>query len=81
MVFNPLAMATPQQREQLAKVQQFSKNIKYIVHTEDSENRVEFTLKTDDPQAAELLPQLREGIVASVSQMLYTLYAMEGERV
>jgi len=81
MVFNPLTMATPQQREQLAKAQQFTKHIKYIVHTEDSQNRLEFTLKTDDPQAAQLIPQLQEGIVASVTQMLYTLYAMEGERV
>lgn len=81
MAFNPMAFATPQQREQLAKMQQFTKNVKYIVHTEDSENRVEVTLKTDDPQANPLLPQIREGIVNSITQMLYQLFAMEGERV
>jgi len=81
MVFNPMAMATPQQREQLAKMQQFTKNVKYIVHTDDSENRVEVSLKTDDPKAAQLLPQIREGIVDSITQMLYTMFAMEGERV
>ena len=73
MVFNPMAMATPQQREQLAKMQQFTKNVKYIVHTDDSENRVEVSLKTDDPKAAQLLPQIREGIVDSITQMLYTM--------
>lgn len=81
MVFNPLAMATPQQREQIAKMQVFSKNIKYIIHTDDNENRVEVSLKTDDPQAAQLLPQIREGIVDSVTQMLYQMFAMTGERI
>ncbi len=81
MVLNPMAFATPQQREQLAKMQIFTKNVKYIVHTEDSENRVEVTLKTDDPQATQLLPQIREGIVNSITQMLYELFAMTGERI
>ena len=81
MVFNPLALLTPQQREQLARTQQITKNVKYIVHTEDSENRVEVTLKADDPEAAQLLPQLQEGIVTSVTQMLYQMFAMQGERV
>ena len=81
MVFNPIALATAQQKEQLAKMQQLTKNIKYTIHTEDSENRVEVTLKTDDPEAAQLLPQLQEGIVTSVTQMLYQMFAMNGERV
>lgn len=79
MVFNPLAMATPQQKEQLAKMQVFTQKIKYVVHTEG--NRVEVTLNTDDAEAMQLLPQLQEGIVSSVTQMLYTMFAMEGSRV
>lgn len=79
MVFNPMAFATPQQREQLAKMQVFTKNIKYVVHTED--NRVEVSLKTDDAEAMQLIPQIQEGIVGSVTQMLYIMFAMEGERV
>jgi hypothetical protein len=78
-MFNPMAFATPQQKEQLAKMQQFTRNVKYVVHTED--NRVEVTLKTDDDQAMQLLPQIQEGIVSSVTQMLYIMFAMEGERV
>jgi hypothetical protein len=42
---------------------------------------VEITLKTDDPMAAQLIPQIREGIVDSATQMLYQMFAMEGERV
>ena len=79
MVFNPLAFATPQQREQLAKMQQFTQKIKYIVHTDDG--RVEVSLQTDDLEAAKLIPQIQEGIVNSVTQMLYTMFTMTGERV
>jgi len=79
MVFNPLAFATPQQREELAKMQQFTEKIKYIVHTDDG--RVEVSLQTDDPEAAKLIPQIQEGIVSSVTQMLYAMFAMSGERI
>ena len=79
MVLNPMALATPQQKEQLAKMQQFTRKIKYIVHTDDE--RVEVSLKTDDPESANLIPQIQEGIVSSVTQMLYTMFDMTGERV
>jgi hypothetical protein len=80
-MFNPMAFATPQQREQLIKMQVFTQRIKYIIHTEDGENRLEVTLKTDNPEAAQLIPQIREGIVDCITQMLYQMFAMNGERV
>jgi len=79
MVFNPMAFATPQQQEQLANMQALTKKINYVIHTEG--NLVEITLKTEDPEAAELIPQLQEGVVTSVTQMLYQLFSMAGERV
>ena len=79
MVFNPMTFATTQQREQLVKMQTLTQRISYVIHTEDE--RVEITLKTDDTEAAQLLPQLQEGIVTSVTQMLYQMFAMSGERV
>ncbi len=79
MVFNPAAFISPQQREQLAQAQQFTRKIRYVVHTEG--NRIEFSLSTDDAEAAQLLPQIQEGIVTSVTQLLYTMLAMSGERV
>ncbi len=79
MAFNPMAFASPQQKEQLAKMQQFTKNVKYIIHTEGT--KVEVSLETADPQAAQMIPQLQEGIVGSVTQMLYTMFDMKGERV
>ena len=80
-MYNPMAFATPQQQEQLAKMQVHTQKVKYIIHTDDNENRVEVTLKTDDPEAAKLLPQLREGLVTGMTQMLYQFFAMNGERV
>ena len=79
MAFNPMAFATQQQKDQLAKMQQFTRSVKYVIHTE--ENRVEIALETEDSEAAQLIPQLKEGIVGSVSQMLYQLFDMKGERV
>jgi hypothetical protein len=79
MVFNPIGFATPQQREQLVQTQQFTRKIKYVVHSEG--NHIEFSLVTDDAEAAQLIPQIQEGIVNSVTQMLYTMFAMSGERV
>ena len=79
MTLNPMAFATPQQQEELARMQVLTKNISYVIHTE--ENLVGITLKTEDPEAAKLIPQLQEGVVASVTQMLYQIFAMNGERV
>jgi hypothetical protein len=59
-------------------MQALTKKIGYIIHTEG--DLVKITLKTDDPEAAKLIPQLQEGIVTSVTQMLYQLFGMEGER-
>ena len=80
-MFNPMAFATPKQREELMKMQPFTQKIQYVIHTEDDQNRVEITLKTDSPESAQLLPQLREGIVTCVAQMLYEMFAMTGKRV
>ena len=79
MVFNPMTFATPQQQEQLVNMQALTKKISYIIHFEG--NLVGITLKTEDAEAAELIPQLQEGIVTSVTQMLYQLFSMAGERV
>jgi predicted GTPase len=79
MAFNPMAFATPQQKEQLAQMQQFTQKVRCTIHTED--NRVEVSLETDDEQAAQLIPQLQEGIVGSVSHMLYQMFGVTGKRV
>jgi len=79
MTFNPMAFASPKQREELAKMQVFTQKIRCTIHTDG--NRIEMTLNTDDTEAMTLIPQLVEGIVASTTQMLYTMFAVTGERV
>lgn len=79
MVMNPMMYANPEQRKNLEDMQKLSVKIKYIVHTEG--NRVEFILETADAEAAKFIPKVEEGIVAAVTQMLYTMFAMNGERI
>ncbi len=80
-MMDPMAFATPQQKAQLASMQSQTRKIKYVVHTEDDRNVIEIRLETGDPEAAQLLPQLREAIVNTSVQMLYQMFQMEGERV
>ena len=77
----PWALATPQQREEIMKMQVFTRHIQYIIHTDDGANRIEITLKTNNPQAAQFLPQIRENLVTTTAQMFYDLFAMAGKRV
>ena len=79
MVFNPMALFTPQQREDLAKMQVFTQKIHATVHSDG--NRLEVTLNTDDAEAAKLIGQLIEAMVGTITQMLYQLFAVTGERV
>jgi hypothetical protein len=81
MVFNPLLGLNPQQQQQFIKMQEYTKKIHYIIHTEDSENRVEVSLVTEDPEAAQLLSQIKETIVNGITQTLYQFFGMSGERV
>jgi len=78
-MFNPMSMATPQQRAELEKMQVFTQKIRCTIHTEKSS--VEIKLSTDDAEAQTLIPQLVEGVVTSVTQMLYTMFNVSGERV
>ena len=78
-MLNPMAFATPQQQAELDRMQVFTKQIRYVIHTGD--DSVEITMKTDDAEAAQLIPQLQEGVVTSVTQMLYQMFGIEGERV
>ncbi|MBI2849782.1 MAG: hypothetical protein HYX80_01910 [Chloroflexi bacterium] len=79
MAMNPMAFFSPQQMEQLAQAQQLTRKIKYVVHTDG--NRIELSLSTDDKETAQLLPQIQDAIVNNLTQLLYTMFAMSGERV
>jgi len=76
---SPFAFFSERQREELEKIQKFTQNMTYMIHTDN--NKVEITLNTEDADAMQLLPQLLEGIVTSTSQMLYQMFGMKGRRV
>jgi hypothetical protein len=65
--------------EQLAQMQSVTSRIKARVHTE-ANREIRVYLDTDDAEAAQWLPQVTEGLVGSVSQALYQLFGITGER-
>ncbi len=79
MVMNPMAFMTPQQQEMLKKVQAVSKNISAQIKTSD--NEIHVLLKTDNPESAQLLPQIQEGLVNSIANTLYQMFNISGKRI
>lgn len=79
MVMNPMAFMTPQQQETLKKVQAISKYISAQIKTQD--NEIHVLLKTDNPEAAQILPQIQEGLVNSIANSLYQMFNISGKRV
>lgn len=78
-MINPMAFMSPQQLETLKKIQEVSKNISAQIKTSD--NQLQVWLKTDDPEAAKLIPQIQEALVNSIASTLYQMFAISGERV
>ena len=79
MVMNPMAFMTPQQQEMLKKVQAISKDISAQIKTSD--NEIHVLLNTDNPDAAQLIPQIQEGLVNSLASTLYQMFNISGKRV
>ena len=78
MVMNPLAFLTPQQQEVLQRIQAVSKNINAEIKTSD--NQLQVWLKTDNPEAAQLVPQIQEALVNSIANTLYQMFNISGQR-
>lgn len=76
---NPLSFLTPQQQEALERVQAVSQNINAEIKT--SGDQLQVWLKTDDPQAAQLIPQIQEALVNSIAGTLYQMFNISGRRV
>lgn len=78
MVMNPLAMMSDEQQKMLGEVQKFTKDIKAIIKKE-GDNSFTVTLNTKNEQARQYLPQIRESMIGSLAQMLYTLFGITGK--
>ena len=77
MVMNPLAMLNPEQQELLQKLQKFTKDINCTVHKEGS-NSFTVTLITNNLEAQQYLPQIRNSLITSLAQTLYTFFNIQG---
>ncbi len=78
---NPFSFLSPKQYQDMLKMQQFTKKIRYVVHTDGASNSLEVKLESDDPEAAQLIPQILEGLLKSTANGLYQMFGMEGKRV
>lgn len=77
MVMNPLAMLNPEQQKMLQEVQKFTKDIKAVVKKE-GDSSFTVTLNSENPQAQQYLPQIRESMINSLAQTLYTFFNITG---
>lgn len=77
MVMNPLQMLSPDQQKMLQEVQKYTKDIRATVHKE-GDNSFTVTLNTDNPEAQQYLPQIRESMINSLAQTLYTFFNIKG---
>lgn len=77
MVMDPRTMLSPEQQKLLSEMQKFTTDIKAVVRKEGG-NSLTVTLNTNNPQAEPYLPQIRDSLIASVAQTLYTLFNIAG---
>ena len=76
MVMNPLAMMSEEQQKMLQEVQKFTTDIKATVKKEG--NGFTLILDTNNPQAEQYLSQIRDSVISSMAQTLYTLFNIQG---
>jgi len=77
MAMNPLTMLNPEQAKMLQDVQKYTKDIKCVVKKE-GDNVLTITLNTKNPQAEQYLPQIRDSLIKSIAQTLYTFFNIQG---
>lgn len=77
MVVNPIAMLSPEQQKLLTEVQKYTKDI-FAVIKKEGDNSFSITLNTNNPQAESYLPQIRDSLINSMAQTLYTFFNIQG---
>ena len=76
---NQLVFLSPEQQEMLKRVKSVSQKITARVKT--GENGLELELNTDDPEASQLIPQIRGALVSYIAGTLYRAFLIGGEVV
>lgn len=77
MVMNPLQMLSPEQQKTLQEVQRFTAYIKAVVRKEGN-NGLSIILNTENPDAEQYLPRIRDSLINSIAQTLYTFFNITG---
>jgi len=77
MAMNPMTMLNPEQQKMLVEVQKYTKDIKATIKKEGGNSFI-LTLNTTNPEAQRYLPQIRESMINSLAQSLYTLFGIQG---
>lgn len=70
-------MLNPEQQKLLAEVQKYTKDINATIKRE-GENSFSVILNTNNPQAQPYLSQIRNSLISSVAQTLYTFFNVQG---
>jgi len=78
MVMNPMSMMSEEQQKMLGEVQKFTKDIQAVVKKE-GDNSFTLTINTDNAEAKPYLSQIRESIINSLAQTLYTFFNITGK--
>ncbi|MDD4986013.1 MAG: hypothetical protein PHQ43_09530 [Dehalococcoidales bacterium] len=65
--------------ETFTKMQAITSRIKAEVSTDN--NEVKVRLETSDPEANELMLQVKEAVIKSVAQCLYQFFGIQGKRL
>ena len=71
-----MSMMSPQQKANLARVKEMAKDVKALIKTR--QNGVEVILVSDNVQGQQMIPQLKEAVVASIAQSLTMLFGIKG---
>lgn len=77
MAMNPLTMMSQEQQKMLEEVQKFTKDIKAVIKKEGN-NSLTLILNTNNTEAEQYLPQIRDSLTNSIAQTLYTFFNITG---
>lgn len=68
-------------QEKLRQLQEVTKHIKAEIVVDKKKGILELRYITDNPQAAQAIPNLIERMAGELAQNLYVVFAMQGKRI
>ncbi len=78
-MINPMSFMSAKQMEDLLAIQKVSNKIQAEIAT--SEDGLTLKLRTDDSEAAQIIPQIRELLVTGCANFLYQTFNISGKMI